>query len=223
MVRKNTIYRNKLSDQVEDYIRDQVEKGLLRPGDRVNEKEVCQTLGLSRTPVREALIQLNSEGIVEMLPRKSIRIKRHSLKDIRDLYMIISTLEAAAAEVAVDEFTAEDIAVQQKLYDQMKRALERNDFAKYKGLNDRSHSLLVAKADNRLLNELLTSLKKRFFDFPLILSGVPEWRNLMLNDHGMLIELLKTKDKTGIRKLIKEHWSYERNISLRNEDKKSPS
>ncbi|MBE3109643.1 MAG: GntR family transcriptional regulator [Acidobacteria bacterium] len=223
MVRENTIYRNKLSDHVEDYIRGQVEKGLLRPGDRVNEKEVCQTLGLSRTPVREALIQLNSEGIVEMLPHRAIRIKRHSLKDIRDLYMIISALEAAAAEVAINKFTAEDIAVQEKLYEQMKLAHKRNDFARYKALNDRSHSLLVGKAGNKILEELLAKLKKRFFDFPLILSGVPEWLNVMLSDHGMLIELLKTKDKVGIRKLITEHWSYERNISFENEGKELSS
>jgi len=223
MLRKNTIYQTKLPDQVKDYIRKQVEKGLLRPGDRIIEKEICQTLGLSRTPVREAIIQLGSEGIVEMLPRKAIRIKRHSLKDIRDLYMIISALEADAAEAAVDKFTPEDISVQEKLYGQMRLAHQKNDFARYKELNDRSHCLLVDKANNKILVELLANLKKRFFDFPLILSGVPEWQNLMLNDHSMLIELLKKKDKVGIRKLIKEHWSYERNVSLRDEYKKSVS
>jgi len=83
----------------------------------------------------------------------------------------------------------------------------------------------VAKMNNEILNELLASLKKRFFDFPLVLSGIPEWLNLMLNDHYNLTRLLRKKDKAGIRKLIREHWSYERNVSfsLKDETKSSSS
>jgi len=224
-MKEQLIYQKKLSEQVKDYIRAQIEKGFLRPGDRINEKLLCQTLGLSRTPVREALIQLSIEGIVEVLPRRSIRVKKHSLKDIRNLYTIISALEAEAAEVAVDKCTEEDVAAQERLFDQMKKAIEKDDFQKYKELNELSHQLLVAKMNNEILNELLASLKKRFFDFPLVLSGIPEWLNLMLNDHYNLTRLLRKKDKAGIRKLIREHWSYERNVSfsLKDETKSSSS
>jgi DNA-binding GntR family transcriptional regulator len=218
---KQIIYQEKLSDQVKDYIRRQIERGILRPGDRIREKELSQTLGLSRTPIREALIQLSSEGIVEVLPRRLIRIKKNSLKDLKDLYTIISTLEAQAAEVAVELCTEEDIAEQERLYEKMKKAIEKDNFPEYKKLNDRAHDLLVAKMNNSVLNELMPSLKKRFFDFPLILSGIPEWLDLMMSDHFTMIQCLKKRDKAGIRKIIKEHFNYERNVTLRDHPQKT--
>jgi DNA-binding GntR family transcriptional regulator len=206
------INQKSLSQQVKDHIKFQIEKRILRPGDRINEKLLCQTLGLSRTPVREAIIQLSIEGIVEVLPRRFIQVKKHTLKDIRNLYTIISALEADAAETFIDNVTQEDIANQEKLYDKMKMALDEDNYQKYKELNELSHKMFIDKMNNEILSELLANLKKRFFDFPLILSGIPEWLDLMLSDHYKMIQLLKNKDKAGIRKLIKEHWSYERNI-----------
>ncbi len=125
---EQTIFRKKLSDQVRDYIRRQIEKGSLRPGDRIRERELCETLGLSRTPIREALIQLTTEGIVEALPRRLIRVKKHSMKELRDLSTIISTLEAEAAAAAVDSVSEDDIAVQEDLLQKMKKALEKDDY-----------------------------------------------------------------------------------------------
>lgn len=217
------IYRKKLSDQVREYIKRQIERGILRPGDRIRERELCQTLDLSRTPIREALIQLTSEGIVEVLPRRLIRVKKHSLKELKDLSTIISSLEADAAEAAVDLCTEEDIAEQESLYRKMKKALEKDNYPEYKKLNDRAHDLLVAKMNNSVLNELMPNLKKRFFDLPLILSGIPEWLDLMLSDHFTMIQCLKKRDKAGIRKIITEHFNYERNVSLRDHPKKTSS
>ncbi len=223
MVEKRLINQKNLSEQVKEYIKRRIEKGELKPGDRIREKEYCEKLGLSRTPVREALIQLSGEGIVEMLPRRLIKVKTHSLKDIKNLYTIISALEAEAAESAVDVMTEADIAELERLYAGMKVALEQDNYPRYKKLNDLSHDYIVEKMGNETLNELIANLKKRFFDFPLILSGIPEWLNLMLSDHRQMIDMLKQRDKPGIRQLIKEHWSYERNVSFKAESKGAPS
>ena len=129
--------------------------------------------------------------------------------------MIISTLEAEAAVLAVDEFTGDDIHKMDTLFEKMKKALEEENFHKYLELNHQSHNLIIEKMDNDILTDIMDGLKKRFFDFPLIMSGIPEWLDLMLSDHAKMIQLFKKKDKEGIRKLIKDHYSYERNISLK--------
>jgi DNA-binding GntR family transcriptional regulator len=205
----------KLSEQVKNFIKSQIQTGELKPGDRIDEKELCNILKLSRTPVREALIQLDGEGIIEILPRRCIRVRKHSLKDIKDIYIIISALEADAAEIAAERFLDKDINKMESLYDEMEKTVTKNDIQKYLVLNSQSHELFIEKAENEILSNILTRLKERLFNFPAIMLLIPEWIEVLMKDHYDLIQLFKKKDKEGIKSLIRKHWNYNRNHQIK--------
>ena len=93
-----------------------MEVGKLRQGERIDDKELYRILGVSRTPIREALIQLKNEEFIEIIPRCGIEVKKISLKEIEEIYNIIGTLEAKAAGIAVDKLKDEDISRMEELF-----------------------------------------------------------------------------------------------------------
>jgi DNA-binding GntR family transcriptional regulator len=201
-----------LSEQVRKHLKKQLEKGVLRPGDKIDEKNIAKNLKISRTPIREALIQLEREGFIEIFPRRCIRVKKLSLNEIKDIYAAIGSLEGEAAAIAIDKFTEEDISKMEELYYGMEKALVKDNFIKYMELNLQSHSLFIKKCENEIFSNIIGHLKKRLYDFPRIIVTIPEWEKMLMKDHYNLIQLFKKKDKDAIRKLIKEkHWNFERN------------
>lgn len=201
-----------LSEQVRKYLKKQLESGLIRPGDKINEKNIAKNLKISRTPIREALIQLQTEGFIEIFPRKCIRVKKLSLKEIKAIYAVIGSLEAEAADIAVDKFTEGDISKMEELYHRMEKALAEDNFIKYMELNLRSHNLFINKCENGIFSNIIKQLKKRLYDFPRIIVTIPEWEKMLMKDHYNLIQLFKKRDKANIKRLIKEeHWNFERN------------
>lgn len=211
MVDFNFQYRS-LKDCVMDYLRQEMESGNLKPGDRINEKEICQKLGVSRTPIREALIQLEREGFVEISPRKSIRVKKLTLEEIEDIYQIIGALESEAAEIACDRLTPEDIAKMEEDYNQMVQALAQDDFKKYMDINLKLHNTHLRVCGNDTLVNIVNQLKKRLYDFPRIMLTIPQWEEKCINEHRQLIQFFKEKNKKAIKDLIKnKHWGFEDN------------
>jgi|YelNatPaOPRAMG01_1025707.scaffolds.fasta_scaffold89749_2 DNA-binding GntR family transcriptional regulator len=204
-------YRS-LKDCVMEYLRQEMESGNLKPGERINEKEICQKLGISRTPIREALIQLEREGFVEISPRKSIRVKKLSLKEIEDIYNVVGTLEAEAAEQACDSLSPEDILKMEEGYEQMAQALANDDFRKYIDINLELHNVHLRLCGNTVLQQIVNQLKKRLYDFPRILLKIPEWEEKCMQEHQQLIQFFKEKNKPAIKDLIKnKHWGFEDN------------
>ncbi|MGQ9471234.1 MAG: GntR family transcriptional regulator [Candidatus Aminicenantales bacterium] len=205
------IYRS-LKDCVMDYLREEMETGSLKPGERINEKEICQKLGISRTPIREALIQLEREGFIEISPRKSIRVKKLTLEEIEDIYNVVGTLEAEAAEVACDRLTPEDIAKMEEKFKQMAEALARDDFKKYMEINLDLHNIHLRLCGNAVLQAIVNQLKKRLYDFPRIMLTLPEWEEKCMAEHRLMIRYFKEKNKPALKDLIKnKHWGFEGN------------
>ncbi|MCX7973144.1 MAG: GntR family transcriptional regulator [Candidatus Aminicenantes bacterium] len=204
-------YRS-LKDCVMDYLKQEMELGNLKPGERINEKEICQKLGVSRTPIREALIQLEKEGFIEISPRKSIRVKKLSLKEIEDIYQVIGALESEAAVIACDRMTSQDLAQMEKDYDQMVEALAKDDFKKYMDINLSLHNIHLKLCGNEVLVNIVNQLKKRLYDFPRIMLKIPEWEEKCIEEHRQLIKFFKEKNKEAIKDLIKnKHWGFENN------------
>ncbi len=204
-------YRS-LKDCVMDYLRQEMESGHLKPGERLNEKEICLKLGISRTPIREALIQLAKEGFIEISPRKSIRVKKLTLEEIRDIYHVIGTLEAEAAEVACDLLSTEEIKAMEQKFHQMGEALRREDNKTYMDINIELHNTHLRLCGNTVLMEIVNQLKKRLYDFPRIMMNIPEWEDKCMQEHWQLIQYFKEKNKAAIKDLIKnKHWGFEDN------------
>lgn len=201
-----------LKECVYEYLSRELEIGSLKPGDTIDEKELCERLNVSRTPIREALIQLETEGFVKILSRRNIYVNELNLDDIENIYQVIGALEAAAAERALERMTDKHIAELEKLCEKMKRALEKGDFSKHMDYNLKTHELFLELNDNELLTKIVLLLKKRLYDFPEIIKEVPEWDTMLVEQHIKMVELCKQGDKKGLNNLLKDiHWSFEKN------------
>ena len=106
-----------LREKVYKYLRKELTRGSLASGDFVDQNKICQHLGISRAPLRDALIQLETEGFLEIQPRRGVKIRPLSLQDIKDSYDVLGTLESGklASLIAVDGDPEEDVGILQDL------------------------------------------------------------------------------------------------------------
>ena len=164
-----------LREQVYEFLRDEMNRGDLQPGAFLDLNALAERLGISRTPLREALLQLESQGFVTVVPRRGFRLNPLSLDDIRHYYEIIGALEAATLKEYGAALTRADVARMRRLNVEMGQALAADDFAGYYDLNVTFHETYMALTDNRNLRALVGSLKQRLYDWPRRSGFVRTW------------------------------------------------
>jgi DNA-binding GntR family transcriptional regulator len=198
-----------LKDQVYDYLRDQMQKRILRPGSAINMDDTSRKLGVSKTPLREALLLLETEGFVTILPRRGILVKVLSLADIKDFYDVIGALEAKALALSFSQLTASDIALMERLIAGMDKALAANDFDLYYERNLRFHDVYLKPCRNETLLKVVNTIKKRLYDFPRQARFVKEWELASMGEHREFLRLVREGEReAAIRFILDVHWSY---------------
>lgn len=152
------IPRRSLHDELVDRLRDMIVAGELAGGDRVDERELCQRFGVSRTPVREALKVLATEGFVTLIPRRGARIAVLSERDLAEAFPIMAVLEALAGELACAAATDAEIARIVALTDEMEAHHRAGRLEPYFDLNQRIHLAIAEAARNPTLWRMQRSL-----------------------------------------------------------------
>jgi DNA-binding GntR family transcriptional regulator len=204
-----------LTECVTDYLKRQLNNSALKPGDEINIGAISETLGISRTPIREALIQLLKDGFVEIVSRRKFFIKRLTLQDIEHIYQVVGLLEAEGAKDACNRMTDSEILELEGQNREMEEALKKGDTQKYLSSNSRSHALILKYCDNPILLEIAEKLKERLYVFPKLISETPDWVKKLLNDHHEMIRCIKKKDPQALEDLIKnEHWNFSKNYKF---------
>jgi len=204
-----------LPEYVTEYLKKQLSAKELVPGDEINLTTMRTVLGISRTPIREALIHLVKEGLVVVSRRKFI-IKKLTVDDIRNLYDAIGLLEADAAQAACEGMKEADIVLLDDYHLKMLNALDQVDTLTYLELNSALHDLIISYCRNRVILELLQNLKERLnviiVDFRKAIESLPEWKEILITDHARMIEAIKARDQEALGRIIKEaHWDFSRN------------
>ncbi|HSQ79397.1 MAG TPA: GntR family transcriptional regulator [Candidatus Bathyarchaeia archaeon] len=201
-----------LTECVIDYLKQQLIKGDLHPGDEINLTALCDTLGVSRTPVREALVQLIKDGFIEEVTRKGFKIKKLELPEIRDIYVIGGLLESEVVQTACDRAAESDIDRLEVLLDESEAALARGEFAAYTAKNLQFNELIRSFCSNALLIRLVENIRERLY-FAHNRAASPAWNSLMASDHREILALLRTRDKPGLDRLIRgTHWDFDRHM-----------
>lgn len=203
-------YRS-LKDIVCDYILSALKEGRLRPGDRIDQGEICDALAVSRTPVREALLQLEPLGLVSFMPRKRIIVNGLTRDDVRDLFETIAPLEAAAARLAVPHLTDEEFFRFDQSLAAMERLIASRDLQALNKELEAFHGIHLARCPNRLMVSTIRLLKRRFYDPPHRLAFVAEWEGRMFSEHKRLVELFRARDVEGVVQFMQLHWGWEHN------------
>lgn len=194
-----------LSIEVANRLREMIIEGELPPASRLSEKSLCEALSVSRTPLREAIKVLASEGFVELLPNRGARIAALSEADVQELFDIAGALESLAAELAAERITVEDLVALKTLHFEMVDRHQRQDLLGYYRLNREIHETVVKIAGNaqlaRLYEQNSYRIRRARFVVPI---DEAQW-NMALLEHEALINALERRDKVTAATILKQH------------------
>jgi DNA-binding GntR family transcriptional regulator len=199
-----------LRQQVYDFLRRQMNSGELRPGSAINLGEMSSRFGISRTPLREALLQLEAEGFVTIYPRRGIVVNPLTENDIRHAYEVIGALEASVIFNERERITPSETGLMRELNELMRRSLDNDDFAEFYDHNVAFHNVYLDLTDNRGLIRTAMTLKQRLYDFPRRKGFVKEWETVSTGEHERFIQLLESGDPKAASDYMRDvHWSFE--------------
>jgi len=202
------LYFKSLREQVYDYLREELYAGRILPNSSLNLKALSTHLGVSITPLRDALLRMEQEGFVTILPRKGVIVNSLTLQDVKNFYQIIGALEGEVIKSVFQLLSSQHVARMKKLNDQMREALNKDAFDAYYQLNIAFHDAFIALSDNMALRPLLMPMKQRLYDFQRRPYVKPwEFRNCL--EHDQFIDSILKKDQDKAVNVIRDvHWSF---------------
>lgn len=209
MDKKPILNIKSLKEQVYEYLREQMRTGKIMSGSVIDMEETSQTLGVSKTPLRDALLQLEMEGFVSILPRRKVVVSALTLQDIKNYYEIIGALESAALLSGFDRIRDAEIKAMEHLNAEMKEAIDKGDFDRYYEKNLAFHNVFINPSDNESLKKTVNTLKKRLYDFPRQQGFVKVWEQASIGEHAELVSLIRRGHKKEAAAHIRDvHWSF---------------
>lgn len=201
-----------LHEAVTARLRDLIVEGHLREGSRIVEKEICEKLRISRTPLREAFKVLAAEGLIEVLPNRGAAVSRLSGREARQMLTVIARMEALAGELACAEATDREIAGVRKLHDRMMELYAKPDRMGYFGVNQRIHLEIVRIGRNEVLRGVHAQLHARMKRIRFRGNDIPENWAAAVADHKKIIAALEARDGRRLAAILQKHLddSWER-------------
>lgn len=200
------IKRLPLHTQVAEILRGQIVRGELLPSERLNEVALCETLGISRTPLREAMKILESEGLVTIRPHKGAVVSEISLRDIEEIFDLLAPLEALATRFAVDRMSDDEHAAMIALHDQMIACYKANDREGCFQNDYEFHSQMISLSRHAVLQSTYTALTNRSQRGRYL---APRFSQKLLDKamaaHEVLIEAVKARDKAAASNIMLDH------------------
>ncbi len=200
-----------LKDHVYEYIAEQIRAGNLLPDQRINENVICEELNISRTPVREALIQLSAEGILENKARRGFIIRSMTEQDVRELYTVIGVLDGYAAQLACDALTEQDFADLSFYIETMDLAIKAGNFEMYHKQQVIFHQLYIDKCGNSALIDTIAKSKNKLLKKTYSEEIHKDTKDVLYatnKEHREILRLFREKDKEGLFKYLSEtHWT----------------
>lgn len=197
------------TDRAYDYLLMKMQKGELLPGNSLNLKEIRAELGVSSTPLSNALIKLEAEGFVTIYQRSRVVVNKLECYDFRLLYDVIGTIEYDLILEAIDTYDAFVIDGMYSLNSQMEQALHNHRTKEYDKLHYQFHEIFLMQNNNLFARRLITPIKKRLWDFPRK-NFVYDWYLQAIKEHETIIRAIEKRDVQKLGKVIKEiHWGYE--------------
>lgn len=209
-VRDINIDNTPLSEKIAETIRTNILKGIIKPGERLVEPKLSEQLGISRTPIREALRNLESEGFIEIIPRRGAVVTQITDKDVDEIFIIKMRLESLAARLATERLTNADI---EKMKDLALRVRESTSKVGHKvNWNSEFHEVFIQNCGNDRLIKILAGLQQQF-KRATVFSFSETGRTIeVAEEHQNIISAFESRDKDMAEKLVENHirngWEF---------------
>ncbi len=192
-----------LREKILETIREAILSGALKPGEKVAEPELAERFGISRTPIREAFRQLESEGYLTVIPRKGAVVAELSEREVEEFYAIKSVLEGYAARMAAENLTEKDIERLEGINERLEQFAVSGDVKTFFKVHNEFHDLFIKAAGNEKLHELINQLVRKFTRSRLTSLSIEGRMHISVEEHKKLIEAFRKHDGDNADYLVK--------------------
>ncbi len=201
-----------LHGQVTQRLRQLLVEGQIAPGAKLNERELCEQMKVSRTPLREAIKTLAAEGLVELLPNRGAIAVELGEDDILNTFEVMAGLEGLSGELAAQRITPEELAEIEAMHYEMKAAYTRRDLSAYYRLNAAIHRAINAAARNPVLTATYQQVNARLQALRFRSNQDGEKWTRAMQEHDRMIEALQKRDGAALRAELVAHLGHKRDV-----------
>lgn len=198
---KKTTYH----EQLVDMIRNLIMVGKLKEGDKINESALSSEIGISKTPLREALKVLSVEGLIELVPNRGAFVTTPRFEEVCEMFDVMVFLEGFCATKAVANMSSKDFSRLEKLHAKLEEKFERRNQEEYIHVNNQFHAFLQELAGNRTLNKIISDLRKKILLYRFKSLSLPGRFECSIKEHRELLLAFREKNHQKVEVLIKEH------------------
>ncbi len=207
-----------LRDLVFHTLRRAIMQGDLKPGERLMEIKLANRMGVSRTPIREAIRMLELEGLVVMIPRKGAQVAKITEKDLKDVLEVRMGLEQLAVKYASMRITDEQLEALSNASRQFEQAVKAENLTEIAEADVHFHDLLYEATGNARLVQLLNNLREQMYRYRVEYLKDPSIRESLVKEHDMLCEKLKDRDTDHAAEIMESHIKRQEEFILQNLD-----
>jgi len=172
---------------------------------RLDERQLSQDLGVSRTPIREAMSLLEQEGFVKTLPRRGVFVVRKTKREILDMILVWAALESMAARLVCEKASDREIAGLRRLFDKFRDGNQLDHMAEYSEANIAFHSAIIRLSKCQLIADLIRNLFIHMRAIRKVTISEDNRAQRSIRDHMRIIEALEARDTEGAEKLVRQH------------------
>ncbi|QOS89365.1 GntR family transcriptional regulator [Brevibacillus sp. JNUCC-41] len=209
MVHSNSsqkIKRTSVREEAYMILRDWIVQGILTPGQQLRDKELAEQLGVSRTPIREALLRLEDDGFVETKPSRSTIVSPIQFEGVLNIYSIVWTLEKLAMEQAFDFIEEKYLIEMEAINHEVKKAIDEGNQIVAVQKDDDFHSIYINLSTNDELKRILSGLKQKLIRIELFYFNQVSDVHLSVNEHDRIIQALRNGNLTMALNMIEKNW-----------------
>ena len=204
-----------LRDVVFNTLRKAILKGELKPGERLMEIALAERLGVSRTPVREAMRKLELEGLVVMIPRRGAQVANITEKDLNDVLEVRMALENLSIENACKKMTEEQLAELKRAAKVFEATMEEGNLVKLAEADVAFHEVIYQSSDTRRLNQVLNNLREQIYRYRVEYLKEEETRKLLVKEHDEIYEAIRNRDVKTAQEISYQHIENQREAIIR--------
>ena len=194
-----------LRDVVFKTLRQAILKGELEPGERLMEIQLAERLGVSRTPIREAIRKLELEGLVLMIPRKGAEVARISESNLRDVLEVRRSLEELAIDLACQRMTEEELEELKVTQEKFSLAIKSGDAMQIAETDERYHEIIYLSTKNERLVQILNNLREQMYRYRLEYIKDEDKRQILLIEHEHILKALSLRHVQEAKQAVREH------------------
>jgi DNA-binding GntR family transcriptional regulator len=199
-IRKKTLH-----EEIADRLREMIMTGELKEGDKIRENELCSSMGISKTPLREALRVLSAEGLIKLVPNRGSYVSKPTFESIKEMFDVMSVLEGVCARTAAEKMSDKQFEFLVKLHRKLEEKFEQRNQEAYIRYNNRYHSFVQELAGNRALNQIVNGLRQRILLYRFQSLNLEGRFEDSIREHRELLEAFRERDTEKAETLMKNH------------------